>query len=162
VNCLSSIRIFPPQKLKMGSLEASTPLLDSTILVASWDSSNGILSAVQTTSTLSNKSQNSSGSELQITPNGRFLYTGNRFTDNLALFKIDETNGHVTLIENISTKGKTPRNFTIDPTGKFLLCGNQDSHSIVVFHISPETGHLEEQSIIEISSPAVIKFAFIE
>jgi len=134
--------------------------LDSTILVASWDSTTGVLSTVQTNSTLSNKSQNSSCSELQITPNGHFLYAGNRFTDNLALFKINETNGHVTLVENISTKGKTPRNFTIDPTGKFLLCGNQDSHSIVVFYISPETGHLEERTIIEVSSPAVIKICF--
>jgi 6-phosphogluconolactonase len=62
-------------------------------------------------------------------------------------------------VGNISTQGKTPRNFEIDPTGARLLVANQDSGTIVVFRIDRETGQLIPiGQVLHVPSPVSILF----
>jgi 6-phosphogluconolactonase len=101
-----------------------------------------------------------SGAEIAVHPNGKFLYASNRVHNSIAIFRIDADSGALTAAGNVSTQGKTPRNFAIDPTGAFLLAANQDSGSIVVFRIDPATGALTPSGdVLQVGSPVCVVFA---
>jgi len=111
--------------------------------------------------------QNFSGrndaAEIAVHPNGKFLYASNRGHDSIAVFAIDEANGTLTSVADVSTGGKEPRHFAIDPTGKYLLAENQFSNNIVVFKIDPTTGGLTPTGqVVEVPSPVDLTFATAE
>jgi 6-phosphogluconolactonase len=81
-------------------------------------------------------------SELEVRPNGRFLYGSNRGHDSIAVFAIDPANGHLTPVEYVPSGGKTPRNFAFDPTAKWIVCTNHGSDNAVVFRVDATTGRL--------------------
>lgn len=101
------------------------------------------------------------GADVHISHDGKFLYASNRGQSNtIAIFRIDEKNGMLTLLSHQDTKGIKPRNFTIDPTGKFLLVANQESDEIVIFRRDHKTGMLSDtDQRIAISSPVCLKWA---
>lgn len=84
-----------------------------------------------------------SGAEIAVHPGGQFVYASNRGLDSIAVFSVEATTGKLTLVQNESTQGKTPRHFALDPTGKWLLAENQNSDSVVVFAIDAATGKLK-------------------
>lgn len=84
--------------------------MGSTINGFAWDGIKGALTGFQSISTLPKDFTNTSVcAELEIHPNGRFLYCSNRGHNSIAVFAINQTTGYVTLIQHISTQGKTPR-----------------------------------------------------
>ncbi|MFN3192412.1 MAG: lactonase family protein [Aureliella sp.] len=92
--------------------------------------------------------------EILVHPNGKFVYLSNRGHNSITC--LDQ---NLSWISNISTSGKTPRNFRISPDGQFLLAENQHSDSIVVFKIDPESGKLETTDhSIQVGSPVCIRF----
>jgi len=84
-----------------------------------------------------------SGSEIEVHPNGKFVYASNRGHDSIAIFRLG-ADGKLQAAGEIPSGGKTPRNFAIDPSGKYLLVANQDSGTVVVFRIDPDTGSLTQ------------------
>lgn len=108
-----------------------------------YDTPTGGLTEFQSISALAPdfKAHNQSA-EIQIHPNGRFLYASNRGPDTISLFLIDPVTGKLTAGERMSSGGKEPRNFEIDPTGTYVLSANQISGDIVTFRIDQKTGHL--------------------
>lgn len=80
--------------------------------------------------------------EVAVSSDGNFLYASNRGEDTLVVFSINPENGHLTLVQRISSGGKTPRHFTLDPTAQWILCGNQDSANVAVFRRDLGTGRL--------------------
>ncbi|MBN2294472.1 MAG: beta-propeller fold lactonase family protein, partial [Pirellulales bacterium] len=84
----------------------------------------------------------SSGSELRVHPNGRFVYAAIRGHDTIAVFSIDPDTGKLTFVEREPIRGSWPRNFNLDPSGKWLLAAGRNSNTISVFRIDPETGGL--------------------
>lgn len=120
----------------------------------------------QTISTLSDdaKAGKVGTSAIHIHPSGKFLYAANRgLEDNaeqsIAMFKIDEVSGELTLLGLQDTKGKIPRDFAIDPGGQFLLVGNQDTNTIVTFRINQQSGRLENTPYQkEVKTPVCLKF----
>jgi len=101
--------------------------------------------------------------EITVHPNGKFLYASNRGHDSIAVFAIDEANGTLTPVADVSTGGKEPRHFAIDPTGKFLLAENQFSNNIVVFKIDLVTGGLTPTGqVVEVPSPVNLTFVAAE
>jgi 6-phosphogluconolactonase len=133
----------------------------SSITAFSWDPRAGSLREIQTTSTLPQdfKGENS-GAEIEVHPNGRFLYGSNRGADNIAVYSIDPGKGTLTPVEHASTQGRTPRGFHIDPTGKYLVAANQDSSNIVVFRLDPKTGRLTPTGQ-KIEAPAPVSILFV-
>lgn len=125
-----------------------------------YDAANGALDQFQTISTLPTDFKGTNGSaEIQIHPNGKFLYASNRGPDTIAVFQINASSGALTPSGHVSTQGKTPRNFVIDPAGKFLLAENQDSDSIVTFQIDPAKGTLTPTGhMTECGAPVCIVF----
>jgi 6-phosphogluconolactonase len=131
-----------------------------TVTAFDYDADKGVLSEIQTISTLPGKFEEGySTAEVQVHPSGKYLYGSNRGHNSIAVFRIDRKSGKLTRVENQSTKGKTPRNFGIDPTGNYLLAANQDSDNIVVFHIDPETGRLEAMGTeVQLPRPVCVRF----
>jgi 6-phosphogluconolactonase len=115
----------------------------STIVALAWDSAHGTLTPFQTSTTLpAGFTGTSTCAELEIHPGGKFLYGSNRGHDSLAVFAIDQDTGRLTPVEQVSSGGKTPRNFAFDPTGRWIVLTNQDSSNAVVFRVDATSGHL--------------------
>ncbi|MDE1182812.1 lactonase family protein [Paraburkholderia sp.] len=98
-------------------------------------------------------------SAIHLSPDGRFLYVSNRGDANeIVIFSVDPSNGHLTLIGRQSSLGKSPREFAIDPTGQWLIVGNQNSDTAYVFRRDVQTGMLEANpKRLEIGSPVDFK-----
>jgi 6-phosphogluconolactonase len=117
--------------------------MGSLLTVSAYDRAGGSLKELQTISTLPKDfSGTNNSAELEIHPNGRFLYASNRGHDSIAVFAIDPSANTLTLVEHVPTQGKMPRNFAIDPTGAYLLAANQNTNNIVIFRIDQKTGRL--------------------
>ena len=88
------------------------------------------------------------------------MYASNRGeANNIAIYKVNETDGTLTLIAHQPVLGKAPRNFSIDPSGKFLLAANQDTDEIVVFKRNKKTGLLTDSGKrISVLKPVCIKW----
>lgn len=99
-----------------------------------------------------------SGAAIRIHKNNKFLYTSDRGNNSLSLFKINESTGMLTYINNYSCNGDSPRDFQIDPTGKYLLCANENSDSISIFSINQTTGELIFVDSETIPTPTCIEF----
>jgi 6-phosphogluconolactonase len=135
--------------------------MQSTVGTYSYDPPTGKLRELQTISTLPRGfSGAKEAAEIEIHPSGKFLFTSDRGDDNsIAVFAISPNQGTLTLVETVSTRGRTPRHFTLDPTGSWLLAANQDSDEIVVFRVNPNTGHLTPNGqLLHVPSPACIRF----
>jgi 6-phosphogluconolactonase len=134
--------------------------LDSTVTALSYDSNAGALTLVDTVSTLPAGAtvENITG-EIEVHPNGKFVYGSNRGHDSIALFAIDQATGRLTSRDHFPAGGRTPRHFNIDPSGKILLSANMDSESITVHQIDAATGNLTRlEHEIKVPQPQCIEF----
>jgi 6-phosphogluconolactonase len=138
--------------------------MDSSVTSFSYDRAPGTLHELQTISMLPKDfSGKNDAAEIQVHPNGKFLYASNRGHDSIAVFSIDPEKGTLTPMEYVPTQGKAPRYFAIDPTGSRLFVANQNSGNIVVFQIDPVTGRLTATGqVLEIASPVCLKFVAIK
>lgn len=83
------------------------------------------------------------GAEIQVSPDGKFLYTSQRNDDNsLTIYAIDPDTGKLTVKGYQSVLGKGPRYFLIDPSGEYLMVANQLTDNIVLFKRNKRTGLL--------------------
>jgi 6-phosphogluconolactonase len=98
--------------------------------------------------------------DIHVSKDGKFLYSSIRDSSNtLAVFKIDQKSGQLSIVGHQSTLGKTPRNFNFDPSGDYLLVANQNSDSIVVFKIDRNTGLLSDTgNRVDVGNPVCIKW----
>lgn len=82
--------------------------------------------------------------DIQISPDGKFLYASNRgMENNIAVFSIGDE-GTLQPVAYTPAGGTHPRNFSIDPTGRFLIVANVVSENVVVFKRDPATGCLQQ------------------
>ena len=128
--------------------------------VSTFNYADGKLTQVQTISLTEPGFKGAVGAAaIHLSPDGRFLYATNRGDANeIVIFSVDPTNGHLKKVGRQSSLGKTPREFAIDPTGKWLIVGNQNSDTVYVFRRNQESGLLEANpKRIEIGSPVDFK-----
>jgi 6-phosphogluconolactonase len=81
--------------------------------------------------------------DIQITPNGKFLYSTERTTNKIALFTVAADTGKLTYVTNYATEAQ-PRGIRIDPTGQYLIASGEKSDRISVYKIDQATGKLGE------------------
>lgn len=138
--------------------------LNNTVTSCAFDAQNGALTEIHSVSTLpQNFTGSSSCAEVQVSPDGRFVYGSNRGHDSIAIFAFDDKTGRLSLTGHESTQGKTPRNFIIDPTGAFLLAANQNSNDIVTFRINKTDGSLQFTGhSLQVHAPVCIKLLHLE
>lgn len=114
----------------------------STIVFFHYDSRTGALSPQQTISTLpSNFTGTDFASEIMLSPDGRFLYAGNRLHNSIAVFAVG-ARGHLRRIGETMILGDYPSQFNMDPRGNFLYACNQRSDQITSFRIDKTSGGL--------------------
>jgi len=135
--------------------------MGSSVTAFSYEAATGVLHPLQTLSTLPKdyKGRNDCA-EIQVHPNGKFLYGSNRGHESITVFAIDQEKGTLTPVEVVPTEGKEPRNFGIDPAGTYLIAANQNTNTLVVFRINQETGRLTPTGEkVEIQAPVCVRFA---
>ena len=87
---------------------------------------------------------NIGSAEIEISADGKFLYTSNRGDQNsITIFSINNASGKLKLAGFQSTFGKGPRHFIMDPSGNYLLVANQNSDNIVIFKRNKKNGLLK-------------------
>jgi len=97
-------------------------------------------------------------SDIHVSPDGRFLYAGNRAEMTIAIFSIDRSTGCLNPLGYAPTMGVEPRNFTLDPSGKWLLVANQESDNIVFFRVDQGTGMLQSSGqVLKVPKPTCLK-----
>jgi 6-phosphogluconolactonase len=142
--------------------------MSGNVDVFAWNSSDGKLTEVQRVQTVPHDFFGGNHSaEIEIRPDGKFLYESNRRTqgenvrgpDTIGVYAIDSKAGVLTPVQEILSGGTMPRNFDIDPTGAYLLTANQLSNNVVVFAIDRSTGKLSKTGKeIKADTPVCLKF----
>ena len=134
--------------------------LACTVTMFAYDAESGMLDSRQTISTLPTGTRGEShAADLQISPDGRFLYASNRSHDSIAMYAVDAGSGRLDLVACVPSGGRTPRSLAPDPSGRFLLVANQDSDTVTVFAVEAEAATLREAARFGIGTPMCVKFA---
>ncbi|ENN85664.1 hypothetical protein RHSP_05393 [Rhizobium freirei PRF 81] len=121
------------------------------------DSARGTLTEVQSVASVPDKAGLSPGvvpsapaedgrpkiwaADIGITPNGRFLYTTERTTSTIALFRLNGHDGTPVYVANYPTE-RQPRGIRIDPSGRFLIASGEKSDRLSVYSIGEADGEL--------------------
>lgn len=79
--------------------------------------------------------------DLQITPDGRFLYSTERTRDHLGRFAVDPNTGLLRFLGQTATE-RQPRGMAIDPQGRYLIASGEKSTRLSVYAIDESSGDL--------------------
>ena len=122
--------------------------LDCTVELFDWSVSGGSASLKRrdgsAVSTLGpgEPRAGSSGCEILVSPNGRYVYTCTRGTNSLQVFSVDGQTGKLTEQQRLPCGGEVPRHMAFDPTHRWLLVANQVGSTVTVFSHDVGTGKL--------------------
>ena len=122
----------------------------NSVTVYTFDSDKGNLYPIQTVSTLpSGYEGKNSCSQIQITPDGRYLYAPNRGHNSIACFRVNPDNGQLTAIGQVATEA-VPRAFSIDPQGSFLYAAGLETGKLASYRINQDNGELEPMDVYDL------------
>lgn len=129
------------------------------VLYFRFDSETGHIKALQELSTVpETETGYSDASEVAVDPTGQYVLVSNRYTDSMAVYRIDPLTGYLRTAGFTPCLGKTPRFFCFGPNGNCYVA-NEDSDTIVEFAFDPGTGRLTPtMNIIPTGSPVCINF----
>lgn len=133
--------------------------LDSTVAAFSLNASTGVLAPINTLPAVPAEARDHNHcADIQISPDGRFVYGSNRGHDSISIFAVDQESGELSLVGYTPCGGPTPRNLCLTPSGDLLLSANQNADRISIFRRDAETGLLTDTGkTIEIGTPMCIK-----
>ncbi|GGJ52985.1 lactonase family protein [Deinococcus roseus] len=134
--------------------------LSSQVASLMVEPATGTMTLLNIASTLPAEAQDQKNtpSEVLVSPDGKFIYVGNRGHDSIAVFSVHPDTAELTLLENVSTQGEVPRGLVLSPDAHFLLAANQNSNSILVFKRNEETGILQAGDLFPCPSPVGLAF----
>jgi 6-phosphogluconolactonase len=130
------------------------------VLYFSFNENDGSLEALQELSTVPETVTGySDASEVMIDPSGKYVLVSNRYTDSIAVYRIDPMTGYIKNTGFFPCLGKTPRFFCFAQNKKCYVA-NEDSDTIVEFVFDPNIGQLSPTgNVIDTESPVCIVFA---
>ncbi len=109
------------------------------------DADKGTLSEIESVASVPESADDSKpkvwAADIGITPNGKFLYTTERTTSRIALFRVEAGSGRLTYVTNYPTE-QQPRGIRIDPSGRFLVASGEKSDRLSVYAIDQADGGL--------------------
>jgi 6-phosphogluconolactonase len=118
--------------------------LDATVELLEVDATKGQLSRKQHWPTLpADSTVKPWAADLHLTPDGRFLYTSERNSSTLAIWRVDTTSGALSLVGHQPTE-QQPRGFQVDSSGLWLIASGQLSHSVTLYKIDRDSGRLSQ------------------
>jgi 6-phosphogluconolactonase len=112
--------------------------LNSTVTALKYDRSTGLLSVIHTISAIPTDVPGNTGAEVQVHPNGRYVYSSNRGHNSIAAFSVDQTSGRLALIGTTPTGGRTPRHFSLNESGTMLFVANQGSGNVIAMRVNAD------------------------
>lgn len=129
------------------------------VLYFQFDEQTGKMKPLQELSTVPEfETGYSDASEVMVDPSGEFVVVSNRYTDSMAVYRIDQHTGYLKNVGFYSCLGKTPRFFCFGPNGKCYVA-NEDSDTIIEFDFDTRNGRLEPtMNIIPTGSPVCLTF----
>ena len=117
--------------------------LDATLQVLAFDPGRGVLEAEQVVSILPPGFAGKPwAADLQITPDGRFVYCSERTSSCVARLALSPDGRQARLLGHVHTE-QQPRGMAIDPDGAHLLVVGQLSNHLSRYRIEPASGQLE-------------------
>ncbi len=130
---------------------------DARVVVYDYDGSRGAMRLKQSVSSLPPHFAGSNlASGIVVSPDGRFLYVGNRLHSSIAIFAIAE-DGQLRTAYETWTHADSPRSIAMDPSGEIMFSCNQRSDSLTSFRVNPASGALAFTGRFEaVGSPAVM------
>lgn len=134
--------------------------LNSTLTACSYDMDNGILTEINTESTVADSFTGSKyPAAVRMHPNGKYVYASTRGdSGSIALFRV-ENDGAATRIQVANDVPGWPRDFNIEPNGSFLLVAGERSDEIQLYWIDQATGLLTAtEHKLNIPAPGCILF----
>lgn len=136
--------------------------MSSEVVALKYNHEDGSFKELQYISTIPKAfTENSQGSAIIISSDGRFVYAANRGHNSIAVFSVNQETGELTFVEHTPTEGDWPRDFVLDPTENFLIASNQNSSNLVLFKRDSITGKLTLiHSDIVVLDPVCVKFLY--
>lgn len=139
--------------------------LDCTIDLYDWNVSNGqpvpVLRKDSVVSTLGpgGTLDGSTGCEIVVSPDGRFVYANTRGANTVVVYRVDASSGLLTEQQRVFSGGGVTRHIAFDPSRRWLLCANQGTSTVTVFPHDPATGRLgETPKAFVLDTPMFIQF----
>ena len=132
--------------------------LDSTITAFGYDAAKGELTPLQRLSALPQGFGGTSyTAEIEVSPDGRFVYGSNRGHDSLAVFRVNAVSGRLTAAGHVPIGGSWPRHFKIEASGRVLIAAHQRGGTVGFFRLDPKTGEPSPLgSTVAIDQPACV------
>lgn len=129
------------------------------VLFFLFDHQTGEMKALQELSTVPETITGySDASEVMIDPSGQYVLVSNRYTDSIAVYRIDPLTGYLKSTGFFPCLGKTPRFFCFAENGKCYVA-NEDSDTIIEFIFDQTNGWLvPTMNQVETGSPVCITF----
>jgi 6-phosphogluconolactonase len=81
--------------------------------------------------------------DIQLAPNGKFLYSTERTLSKIALFSVAPGTGKLTYVTNYPTE-KQARGIRLDPKGAYLVAAGEKSDHLAVYRIDQGNGRLTQ------------------
>lgn len=134
--------------------------LRSEVVVLDYDAATGSFTEKQYIKAIPEDfTETNDASAIHVSSDGKFVYSGNRGHNSIAVFAVNEETGELSLVEIKPSGGDWPRDFVLDPTGKFLVASNQHSGNIVLFKRDEVTGKLTQtDEVIDVPEVVCVKF----
>jgi len=134
--------------------------LSSDVMVLDYNAEQGSFTEKQKIRAIPEDfTETNDASAIHISSDGKFVYTGNRGHNSIAVFRVDEETNELSLVEMTSTGGNWPRDFVLDPSEAFIVASNQKSGNLVLFARDQETGKLTQlDSIVNVPEVVCVKF----
>jgi 6-phosphogluconolactonase len=131
--------------------------LDGTVTVLRL--TMGKLTKLQETTVVKKTGIETGAADIHLSQDEHFLYATNRGTANdISCFSVAK-DGTLTFVNQYSTGGVGPRNFSMTPDGKYLFVGNQRTDNITIFKRNAKTGELTNTGkSIEVGAPVCLIF----
>jgi 6-phosphogluconolactonase (cycloisomerase 2 family) len=97
-------------------------------------------------------------SEILVSPDGRYVYAGNRLHDSVGIFAVGE-NGTLRHVADEWTRGNYPRSFSFAPGGGLFYVCNQRADHVTVFRVDKASGRLEfTGQFVPVGNPSHLVF----
>ncbi|WP_449125305.1 lactonase family protein [Pseudomonas viridiflava] len=76
--------------------------------------------------------------DVRISPDGKWLFTSERTSSSVSVFKVDPAAGKVTFVENYPVEEKQPRNIAVAPNGRWLLVTGEKAEKVGSYSIAAD------------------------
>ncbi|WP_122864352.1 lactonase family protein [Pseudomonas viridiflava] len=76
--------------------------------------------------------------DVRISPDGKWLFTSERTSSSVSVFKVDPATGKVTFVENYPVEEKQPRNIAVAQNGRWLLVTGEKAEKVGSYSIAAD------------------------